>query len=476
MFTIIMKRLELFLMVLQVPVDYLMLILAGLSAYALRFTDWAIAWRPVIFEITAGDFMSVTSVVGFAWLLIFAAAGLYTADPNRKLSRDLFRVLLACSTGLAAVAVYVMFTQQLFDSRFLVAAGWGFAVLYVSAGRIFMRGVKGILYRFGIGLRTVVIIGAERIAKVIEETFEARRELGYRSAGVFSHFNDTIQKKIIDAQPDELIYTNPRAHEKEALRVIDFCNERHITFKYSADLFATYSTNMEVSALAGVPIIELKRTALEGWGRVVKRLFDVVFSVVVISITSPIMLVAALIIFLETGTPVIYRNERVGKYGQTFFTLKFRSMHQKDSIGPQFPDSAKAEQKEQELIKKQNSKTGPVYKIANDPRVTTFGRFIRRWSIDELPQFFNVLKGEMSIVGPRPHQPREVNQYEKHHKSVLTIKPGVTGLAQISGRSDLTFEEEVRLDALYIEQWSLWQDMIIFLKTPFILFKKRKVV
>lgn len=470
-----MKRLELFLMVFHVPVDYLMLILAGLSAYALRFTDWAIAWRPVIFEITTGDFMGVVAVVSLTWLLIFAAAGLYSPDPNRKLSRDLFRVLLACSTGLAAVAVYVMFTQQLFDSRFLVAASWAFAVVYVGVGRIAMRGVKGILYRLGIGLRTVVIIGSERIAGVIEETFKARRELGYRSAGVFSHFNDTIQQRIINASPDELIYTNPRAHEKEALRVIDFCNERHIVFKYSADLFATYSTNMAVSALAGVPIIELKRTALEGWGRVVKRLFDIALSIIMIILTSPIMLITALIILLETGSPVIFKNERVGRHGQKFFTLKFRSMFQKDSIGPQFPGSSAAQKKEEELIARQNSKSGPVYKIANDPRVTGFGRFIRRWSIDELPQFFNVLQGEMSIVGPRPHQPREVERYEKHHKSVLTIKPGMTGLAQISGRSDLTFEEEVRLDAFYIEQWSLWQDIIIFLKTPFILFRKRKV-
>jgi exopolysaccharide biosynthesis polyprenyl glycosylphosphotransferase len=340
-----------------------------------------------------------------------------------------------------------------------------------------MRGVKGILYRFGVGLRRVVVIGAEDIATTFSTALKTRRELGYSVVGAFSHFSDTVAEKIVPLGPDEVLYPNPRAHEKEALAVIDFCNEHNIVCKYSADLFATYSTNMAVSALAGVPIIELRRTPLEAWGRVVKRLFDIVVSLVLIILTIPITLLASLIILVETGRPVMYKNERVGRHGGSFFTYKFRSMYQKDCTGPQFPKTrAAAEARERELIAAQNSKAGPVYKIADDPRVTPFGRLLRRLSIDELPQFFNVLRGEMSIVGPRPHQPREVAQYEKHHKKVFTLKPGITGLAQISGRSDLTFEEEVRLDVFYIEQWSLWQDIIIVLKTPFVLFKRRKVL
>ena len=143
------------------------------------------------------------------------------------------------------------------------------------------------------------------------------------------------------------------------------------------------------------------------------------------------------------------------------------------STGEQFGDSGKeALKKEQELIDKQSIKKGPIYKIKNDPRITKFGGFIRRWSLDELPQFFNVLKGEMSLVGPRPHQPREVEKYEKKHRQVLSIKPGITGLSQISGRSNLEFSEEAKLDIFYIENWSLLTDIIILLKTPFIVLKK----
>lgn len=472
-----MKRSEILLMILQVPVDFLMLVLAGISAYYLRFTDWAVNLKPVIFELTLFDFTEIIFWVAVGWIIIFALTGLYSTNPNRKLARDLNRIILACSAGLAAVAVYIMFTQQQFDSRFLVATSWVFAIVYVSVGRILMRGLKGLMYRIGIGLRQVCVIGSEDIAKEIIKTLQNRKEFGYKVVKSYDSFSNEIYEELEKEKLDELIFVNPRADEKESLLALEFCNQNHIVFKYSADLFATYSSNMEVSPLAGLPIVELKKTRLGGWGRVTKRVFDIIVSIIAIVITSPITLLSSLIVLLETGRPIIYKNERVGIRGKRFFTLKFRSMYQKDSTGSQFGKTGKkAEQKEKELIKKQSVKDGPIYKIKDDPRVTGFGRFIRRWSIDELPQFFNVLGGSMSVVGPRPHQPREVEKYEKQYKTVFTLKPGITGLAQISGRSDLNFEEEMRLDILYIEKWSLFLDLIIFIKTPFVIFKKRKAL
>lgn len=472
-----MKRSEVILLILQVPIDFLMLILAGVSAYYLRFSDWATALKPVIFDISIFEFLSVVVWVAFTWLIIFALVGLYSTDPNRKFARDLVRVILACSTGLAVVAVYVMFTQEVFDSRFLVAISWIFSIVYVSIGRLLMRGVKGLMYRMGIGLRRVLIVGSGDIAEAIGETLNIRKELGYAVVATFDSYKKTQDKKILGLKINELFFVNPRAHEEETLEAIKFCNQHHIVFKYTADLFATLSANMSVTALAGVPVVELGRTPLDGWGRITKRIFDIVLSIVVLIVTSPLLLISAIIILTETGKPIIYKNERIGLRGNKFLTLKLRSMFQNQSTGSQFGDAGKkAEQEEVVLIQKQNSKKGPIYKIINDPRVTPFGRFIRRWSIDELPQFVNVLRGEMSIVGPRPHQPREVSKYEKDFPSVFVLKPGITGLAQISGRSDLSFEEEMRLDVLYVEKWSLLQDIIIFLKTPFILFKRRKVL
>jgi exopolysaccharide biosynthesis polyprenyl glycosylphosphotransferase len=257
------------------------------------------------------------------------------------------------------------------------------------------------------------------------------------------------------------------------LEAIDFANDHNITFKYSADLFATIASNLSISTIAGIPIVEIERTRLTGWGRVIKRLADIIGSSIFIILLSPLLLVVACIILLETGRPIIYKNKRVGQHGKNFFVFKFRSMYQKDSTGEQFGTAGEeALKREAELIKKHSVKSGPIYKIKNDPRVTRFGSFLRRWSLDELPQFFNVLKGDMSLVGPRPHQPREVEKYPRHHHIVLTIKPGVTGLPQISGRSNLSFEEEIKLDTFYIENWNLFLDCIIVLKTPFIILKR----
>ena len=472
-----MKRLSNMLTVLQVPVDFFAIVGAGATAYLLRFTNWAQQIKPVEFDLTFDGFMSIMIWVALAWLIVFALSGLYRTDPNKKLATDLVRILFACSTGVAAVAVYILFTQQLFDSRFLIAVGWVLSVFYVGLGHMLMRGVKALLFRAGVGLRRVVIIGNDSVAKTIEQTMKQRKELGFKVVKTFARFNAETEKALSKMKFEELLFANPRAHESEALRAIDFASRKHIVFKYSADVFATYSSNMVIHPVGGVPIVELRRTSIGLWGRLAKRVFDVLFSAIVLVVMSPFLLVVALIIFIETGRPIIYKNERVGAEGRLFFTYKFRSMYQKDSTGKQFgKDGAAAEKREEELIKKQNSRKGPIYKIANDPRVTPFGRFMRRWSLDELPQFFNVLAGEMSIVGPRPHQPREVAKYKDDYPLVFSLLPGITGLAQISGRSDLSFEEEMKLDVLYIERWGLMLDIIIVIKTPFLLLKRRKVL
>jgi exopolysaccharide biosynthesis polyprenyl glycosylphosphotransferase len=472
-----MKKLELFLSFIQLPLDYLLLFLAGVTAYQLRFTDLMTSIRPVVFQLTWDKYLPLLLLTALGWLVIFAFAGLYHTNPNRKLAKDLRRLVFACTTGFGAITIYVFFTLQKFDSRFLVLVGWFLAMFYVAVGRILMRGFKTFLYKQGIGLRNTVIIGSEKIAGEIINFIEQKKGLGYKVVKVFDHFNNKVGKILLmnkDNRPDEIIFTDPKANEKAALQAISFANEHHITFKYSADLFATISTNMTVSTLAGVPVIELQRTKLFGWSSILKRLFDIFGSLILLILLSPIYLITTLIILIETGRPIIYKNERVGAAGKNFVVYKFRSMYQKYCTGNQFGNKAsKALKAEQELIKKQSEKQGPVYKIKDDPRVTGFGKFIRRFSIDELPQFWNVLKGNMSLIGPRPHQPREVEKYQREHKIVLAIKPGVTGISQISGRSNLSWDEEVKLDSFYIENWSLLTDLIILIKTPFVVLLKK---
>ncbi|PIR03497.1 MAG: hypothetical protein COV59_04865 [Candidatus Magasanikbacteria bacterium CG11_big_fil_rev_8_21_14_0_20_39_34] len=470
-----MKKTQVFFMVVQLPLDFLMLLLASISAYYLRFSPWAISLKPVLFEMSIARFVHVIIPVIFLWLFVFALSGLYSTDPNRKFGTDMVRIFVASLAGLAVVAIYLMFAQQLFDSRFIAASAWSFALVYTILGRMTMRGLRSLVYRSGIGLRKVILVGEGVHIEQMQAALKKRLELGYQVISTLKKLDFKKLKMSLKEGFDEVIISPPHASKEEMLQLVEFCNENHITFKYFADLFTTYSSNIGVSALAGIPIVEIKKTRLEGWGNVVKRIVDILAACILLILTSPIMLLSALIIFFETGMPIIYKNERVGKNGNRFMAYKFRSMYTKDCTGKQFGESGEqALVREKDLIKKQNTRMGPIYKVKNDPRVTPFGRFMRQWSIDELPQFFNVLKGDMSIVGPRPHQEREVNGYTSGHKKIFTIRPGVTGLAQISGRSDLDYEEEEKLDVFYIENWSFILDLIIFLKTPFILFRKRK--
>jgi exopolysaccharide biosynthesis polyprenyl glycosylphosphotransferase len=472
-----MKKLEMFFMAIKVPLDMVALFFAAFFAFSIRQLESIEAIKPVIFQLSVNQFLLLSIVPIGIWILLFAFMGMYRPDPNRKLSKDVSGILFASFANLGVVAIYLLFTLQQFDSRFLILMTFVFGIIFVFIGRILLKGMKSILYRNGIGLRNVIFVGEKKVLHDLYNTLDSEPRFGYRVVKCFESYTkkeqDFLEK---NTQIEEIIFAKTKDNDEQALALIEYCNEHHIIFKYLADLFSTYSTQISVNPLAGVPVIELKKTKLEGWWNIIKRLFDIVCSICLIIIFSPLLLLVAIIIFFETGTPIIYKNKRVGKQGRTFFVYKFRSMYKEDSTGEQFGESGeKALQKEQKLIKKQNTRKGPIYKISNDPRVTRFGRFIRKWSIDEIPNFFNVLCGTMSIVGPRPHQPREVLKYQRGHKKVLFIKPGITGLSQISGRSDLDYEEEIKLDILYIEQWTLLLDIIIFIKTPFIIFKKRKV-
>lgn len=186
------------------------------------------------------------------------------------------------------------------------------------------------------------------------------------------------------------------------------------------------------------------------------------------------MLLTALAIKIDSRGSIIYKNERIGSNGEKFFVYKFRYFKNEFCISKNNPKLQDALVYEKKLIETQSVRRGPLYKIKADPRKTRVGNFIERYSLDELPQFFNVLFGSMSLVGPRPHQEREIEKYMEYHRRLLTIKPGVSGMAQISGRSDLDFEDEYKLDLYYIENWSMLLDIIICLKTIGVLFSKRR--
>jgi exopolysaccharide biosynthesis polyprenyl glycosylphosphotransferase len=394
----------------------------------------------------------------------------------RSLGQEVYRVILACSTGLVLVVVLIFVFRELFSSRFIVLAGWLLAIIYISLARTIIRSIQRFLLTYGVGVHKIVLVGNSQTTDTLIHEFSSQKSSGYEIVKRLKNFSLEDEQELAEylksGEVDEIMQSDPNLSKAEVLRLFDFADENHLTFKYAADLLGAKVLKTEVSEIAGLPIVEVKETPLDGWGRISKRIFDVIFAVFLLILFSPVLLLTAMAIKLNSRGPIIYKNERVFKTG-VFKLFKFRSMIYQYCVGDDYGQE-QALVMEKKLIEEKNTKQGPVYKIGDDPRLTSVGKFIRRWSIDELPQLYNVLIGDMSLVGPRPHQPREVAKYERHHKKVLTVKPGLTGLAQISGRSDLSFEDEVRLDSYYIENWSILLDLSILLRTPLAVFKKRK--
>jgi len=468
-----MKKIELFFSTLFIPVDFILILLAGLSAYSLRFSNWSVKIRPIIFDLPFADYFKSLLIVAFLWLLILIIAGLYRIRSARKLAREISIIILACSSGLALVAIVIFFQRELFDSRFIVLIGWLLAIIYISLAHTFIRWLQRRLFAYGVGVHKIILIGNSKTTDSLMTEFSSNRQAGYEVIKRWRDFSiETAQELAVfmkDHEVDELIQSDPNLSKVETLRLYDFANENHVTFRYVADLLEVKVLRTEVAEIIGIPIVEVKRTTLEGWGSILKRIFDVIGSGLLIIIFSPLILLTILAIRLDSRGPIFFSRRddgaylyRVGEGGVPFKYFKFRSMIPNcDSM------------RYNELADRNLRTEGPLVKIKDDPRVTRVGKLIRRWSIDELPELFLVFIGRMSLVGPRPHLPEEVARYENYHKKTLTVKPGITGLAQVSGRSDLLFEEEAKLDIYYIENWSLLLDISILFKTPLAVFKHR---
>ncbi|MCX6739973.1 MAG: sugar transferase [Candidatus Parcubacteria bacterium] len=464
------KKTALIFTIILLPLDFLMLIFASLTAYSLRVGSFVTEIRPVIYTLQFSEYLFYSILVSLIWLFIFAFAGLYKIE-RRKFNDEFVKIILACSTGILAIIVAIFLKRELFSSRFIILAAWGLSILYVTLGRLIISQIQKSLLKKGIGARKIVIIGNDKNTKIIGEEIKNHAKLGYQIIKTFPSYNETIKtellKLISQGQLDEIVQADPNLDRQATSDLIDFTEAHHITFKFTADIYRTKTSRLEIDTLAGLPIFEIAKTKLEGWGRIYKRIFDIITALILIIIFSPILIITAIAVKLNSRGPIIYKNIRVGQDGKEFNLFKFRSMYYEFSTGVGNPEQQqKALAMEKELIAKQNVREGALYKIKNDPRITKVGKFTRKWSIDELPQFFNVLFGQISLVGPRPHQPREVAKYTQSQLRTLDIKPGVTGLAQISGRSDLDFDEEAKLDIYYIENWSLWLDIIILLRTP----------
>lgn len=467
-----MKKVELFFTSLLVPVDFFAITLAASAAYFLRFHPFFTSVRPVVFDLTFDRYLAVAAPVALFWLLVFAASGLY-ATRRRALLSELARVALACSAAMASVFAILFFSRTFFESRFIAVAAWVLAIVFVGLGRLLVRGLQRLLLRLGIGEHRLVVIGNTHTGQVLADTFAAHPAMGLRVVATYPAFTktaaDSIRKlKRLDGV-DEIWLADPEASRDTSLDLLAFTDTEHLGFTYTADFFSSAVGKSTVHTYAGIPVIEVSKTPLDGWGAIYKRIFDIVASFLLIILSLPLQIIIALAIVLESRGGVFFsrlpggkKSERVGQGAKAFPYFKFRTMQP----GRHF-------ERYKELADKNLRSDGPLVKIKDDPRITRVGKFLRKYSLDEIPEFYLVLLGHMSLVGPRPHLPEEVAKYKPHQRKVLTVKPGITGLAQISGRADLEFEEEVRLDMRYIEHWTPLLDLSILLKTPFVVLARR---
>ncbi len=472
------KRSELFFSLILVPIDFLALVGAFVAAYILRVK---LEGRPVAHPIPALEFLHILLLVLPAWILIFALAGLYSQSNLRGRLAEVGKVFVAVSGGVMLMILLDFFqTASIFPSKAVPIYAYGFGLIFVLLARVIVRLVQRWLFRFGVGVHQALLVGSGVLARRIARDL-AYSSSGYRLLGAVDTARSaakrlpgvTIYASLAEAlaalgpRPviDEIIQADSNLKPDEILELVNYTTNHHITYRFVPNQFGLYATNSSLSSFAGIPMIEIKLTPLDGWGRIVKRVFDVIGATVGLIIFSPVFLVVSLLIKLKDPGPVFYRHRRLSRAGHELWLMKFRTMKWAYCTGPDRPyktaEEAFAGMGRSDLI----AEFKRDQKVADDPRVSRLGAFLRRSSLDELPQFLNVLRGDMSLVGPRPIIPAELERYGDHGASFLALKPGITGLWQISGRNDISYDERVKLDIYYVENWNLFLDIKILLKT-----------
>ncbi|MBO9370584.1 MAG: undecaprenyl-phosphate glucose phosphotransferase [Chloroflexi bacterium] len=445
--------------------DVVTIIVAFLAGYWVRYD---LRWfLDVAYDAPLSAYLPFLILYVILTPVFFVVDGVYRTWP-RSWMDQVYRITNATAkVTVLMLAITFVFRPRYYSRAMLIEVGL-LTILLLAL----VRGAQGIaiayLRRRGIGIKRVVIVGAGEIGRTVMRTIVARPDLGYRVVGFvddnpekgytdIGRFKalgplDNLPAILDEERPDEVIITLPWMYHRKILGIVRECERRRVRPRIVPDLFQMSLTQVNVEDLGGVPLIGVRSVAISKGALFVKRLIDVTLATMGLLLGAPLFLLIALAIRLDSPGPIIFRQTRVGLRGRHFEMYKFRSMH----VGAE---------EQQDMLADINEADGPIFKIRDDPRLTRVGRILRRLSMDELPQLVNVLRGEMSLIGPRPPIPAEVEKYQEWHKKRLEAPPGMTGLWQVSGRSRLSFDEMVLLDIYYIENWSLWLDFKILMRT-----------
>ena len=390
-------------------------------------------------------------------LLLFARSGLYRDRPQRP---GFATVISALFQVTLVVLLYAVIEGEEFSSYYIFYGTLLFALAYICSARWLFERASGALLRAAGYRRRAVLVGSGTSIGAVAHALDDNSQVepfGYVSLdgsggdGLRDFGSLERLERHFDAI-DEVLITDSDFPQEKAVDLVDRCHGSGIRVRVAPSTMEILMDRVEFVPGQSLPLFELKPPLLDGVDFVVKRMFDVAGSLFLLTLFSPVMAVIALAIKLESRGPVMFRSMRPGIGGAPFACLKFRTMH----------PGAEALQ---DQLEEHNEMGGALFKIRLDPRVTRVGATLRQWSLDELPQLFNVLRGDMSLVGPRPLPQRDYQRLEEWHRKRYLVLPGMTGLWQVSGRSELDFDELVRLDFLYLERWSVFLDLSILLKT-----------
>lgn len=455
-------------------VDAILIFVASAASWYLRYeAQWFRLVEPGFFNpITA--YFELFGGLTVILLAVLSLNGAYTPRRGSSLISEILRIVNAVLISTVIVLAITFALRPLAYSRLLFLYDGVLIIFLLSTVRMTRRRIEAQLRQRGIGVRRVLIVGAGEVGRAVMRTMVARPDLGYhvvgfvdddpvRGATDVGRFRalgglDNIKTLLAAERVDEVIVTLPWMYQRQIAGLVSVCERMGVRPRVVPDLFQPSLSRVDVDDLGGIPLIGIKEHHMPREARVIKRAIDVALTAILLLLLWPVFLLVALLIKFDSPGPVFYRQKRIGQNGRPIEVIKFRSMVQ-------------GAEEQQAALEQLNEASGPLFKIKDDPRRTRIGRIIRRFSIDELPQLLNVLRGDMSLVGPRPGLPGEVARYEPWQQQRLEAPQGITGLPQVSGRSDLTFDEICLLDIYYIENWSLTLDLTIMLRTiPQVLF------
>lgn len=421
--------------------------------------------------ISQPDFFLPMFAIYFYWLIIFTIVGMYRTWFAQSRFDEISTLFKTSFVGIFIILFLILYddykTGVATPLRFFIFIYWIIFFLTVSAGRILIRSIQRNLLIRGFGRRNAIIIGFNSKAHEIYDVINNHKALGLDVIGFLSTSKDNVDKayngsKVVDTVENveavidkfnikNVIIAVERHHEDLILEIISKCDGKNVEIKIVPDLYDIISGQVKTSQIYGVPLIDIMPELMPEWEKKLKRVMDIVFSLILLIVTSPIILLAAIAIKLESEGPVFYKQERMGMNGKIFKIIKFRTM-----------------------INDAEKYTGPVWSTKDDPRITKVGKFLRKVRLDEIPQAINILKGDMSFVGPRPERPFFVEKLSNEiplYKRRLKVRPGLTGWAQVKHKYDESIEDvkiKLRYDLFYIENMSLRLDFKIILRTIFV--------